>query len=233
MENKVEYVLDATGKITRRVTNEAEIHVSDELMSSLSGNIIRKQRRIMEVLPGVMAHVSFGNGWALWSMEIAKIPMRCPFHMVDKMLVPNLSSETDEILELTWTPPASMRLRYGVWIEPYDARDMFQASYSYLVAYDERGQSYKLPLGNLYDDCRLCTGKYENRSNNHVKLIHNSLKQFEQGLWNADLWKNPEQTQRMFRFKPKDEGFAVLPIDGNWTSLCNKASTETLGWMIV
>jgi len=55
--------------------------------------------------------------------------------------------------------------------------------------------------------------------------VQASLEQFNRSKWNADLMRTIEQSQKFFRFQPTKDSFETLPIQGEWTALCNKVST--------
>jgi hypothetical protein len=65
------------------------------------------------------------------------------------------------------------------------------------------------------------------------RFVAASLDQFSRSKWNADLMRTIEQSQKFFRFQPARDSFATLPIQGEWTSLCDKVSTALWERVIV
>ena len=93
---------------------------------------------------------------------------------------------------------------------------------NWLFACDADKRGYRLPLPNLHDDCRICTGAFDDLGNGR-RCVTASLEQFRKSKWNADLMRTSEQSQKFFRFQPTKETFETLPIQADdWTTLCDK-----------
>ncbi len=103
---------------------------------------------------------------------------------------------------------------------------------AWLFAVGPKKGIYRLPLANVYADCSLCLGQYENFGPTHREGIEKTIDQFQKSKWNADLWEAPDLTQRCFRWKVLDKGFEVMEPDGKWTELSQKISTPVTSFLL-
>jgi hypothetical protein len=105
---------------------------------------------------------------------------------------------------------------------------------NWLFACDVDKRGYRLPLPNLHDDCRICTGAFDGDQETAFDCVKASLEQFNKSKWNADLMRTSEQSKQFFRFKPTRDGFETLPIQSdNWTMLCEKVGSALIERVIV
>jgi hypothetical protein len=96
---------------------------------------------------------------------------------------------------------------------------------NWLFACDQEQRGYRLPLPNLHDDCRICTGAFDGDQATALECVQASLAQFHRSKWNADLLRAGETAQKFFRFQPTADTFTTLPIQGEWTQHCEKVAT--------
>jgi hypothetical protein len=179
-------------------------------------------------LPGWgLAHANAGSKDTIWSVAIRQIPLHAHFRLINGVLVPAFASDTEIELPLVWQAPLEMRLAFVV--QTVLENDGVKVGGNWLFACDQDNRGFRLPLPNLHDDCRICTGNFEDRCESAGEGILASLEQFRKSKWNADLMRTVERSQKFFRFQPSNENFHTLPIDAaDWRTLCDKVSTNIM-----
>jgi hypothetical protein len=154
------------------------------------------------------------------------------FRLINGVLVPAFTSNTDLEMPLVWRAPKEVRLAFVVRTQSAEGSVCIDGNW--LFALDAANRGYRLPLPNLHDDCRICTGSFENHYATGGQCVAASLEQFRKSQWNADLMRSVEQAQKFFRFQPTNQTFETLPILAeDWTALCNKVSTAILERVIL
>ena len=225
-----EFVIKEGGSIFRRDTTEREIEMGDRLVAQLTTNAIARCFNIFNLANHEAVHQTIVGANAYYTIEVKGLRIRAPWHpLAEGILVPNFSSKTDPLTTILWEAPKDMTLKIMIATQLYEKMKYFVGMW--LFAFDSKGVSWRLPLSNLHDDCSVCTGIIADspdiyHKNDHA-LVGRVMEIFETSRYNADLWKNSEVTQRMFRVKPGDKDtFTTLPpileARRDWTSLCIK-----------
>lgn len=235
--NRLEFIMNPEGRILKRTINEELLDVQDSLLDAIGGSVSRVAYHVFPLPELGMVNMRINEGSVCYyTVRLKSIPMKSPFRLVENVLVPNFSSNVDPVLPLIWTPPEGMGLAMLIIIQSakvdvnkYESSTEFQ----YLVAFDAKTALYRMPLANVYDDGRLCLGRFDAVANSHVEVIDKVLAQFKASQWNSDLWRKPELSQKMFRFKPSNENFEVLPPLEPWQKLCEKISTGILNNLVL
>jgi len=192
----------------------------------------RDIRNVIHLPQTGMAHANVSTNDTLWSVAIDRISLNTKFRLIDDVLVPAFTAETDIAIPLLWHAPKELRLVFAVQIACCYLAVKVEGNW--LFAFDKEKRGYRLPLSNLHDDCLICTGNFEQHYSSCYEALIASLEQFRKSQWNSDLMQNLEQSQRFFRFRPTNETFEVLPIDAeDWTTLCDKVSTSILERIIL
>jgi hypothetical protein len=123
-----------------------------------------------------------------------------------------------------WVAPPEVQLRFVVLTTEEDGG--VSVGGNWLFACDREKRGYRLPLPNLFDDARICTGAFAGEQSTALGCVTASLEQFNRSKWNADLLRTAEQARKFFRFAPEQQGFLTLPIQSDdWTRLCDKVAT--------
>ena len=218
------------GGVSALSLTATELAVPENIIASLSADMVLKSRLVAEVEPGCPASLCLGSGnISYWTVHLSQLPLRCPYALNDKgELVPNVSGK-DNVLELFWTPPSSMRLEMLIPVEAQGAQ--FVCREPYLLAFDEKC-AWRLPLANLYEDGKLCMGSYHSRSGTQLGCIKLALNQLKSGQWSADLADRTvlEHTRALFRFKANNSGFDQVSV-ANWQKYCNKVVIGNLQYV--
>jgi hypothetical protein len=221
---RTEIILHTDGTLTERIVRERELDVSQAILDALTEGVTRVVRDVFPVPNWGMAHANVGNTDTVWTVPIDRIPLHARFKLMGGILVPMFESATDLEVPLVWKAPETVRLAFSVITR--QSEGLLGIDGNWLFAFDEKKRAYRLPLPNLHDDCRICTGAFGEHWNTAQQAVVASLEQFHKSKWNADLMRTVEQSQKFFRFQPTNETFETLPVEAeNWTTLCNKVST--------
>jgi hypothetical protein len=224
---KIEIILQTSGTLTERVIRERDLDAEQSVLEALTEGVTRNLRNVMTIPEWGVVHASVGLTDTLWSVPIKRIPLKARFRLINNVLVPMFASSNDLEMPLIWQAPEEVRLVFAVSTRLSD--DITQVDGNWLFACDANNRGYRLPLPNLHDDCRICTGAFEDCCTTAYECVAASLEQFSRSKWNADLMRTIEQSQRFFRFQPTNETFKTLPIESeDWTALCNKVSTAVM-----
>lgn len=224
-----EFVIGQNGKMFRRDVQTMDVVVPESVITPLTENVTRKCLYVAAVTKEqLLANVCITGRGEFWSVPLKQLPLRAPFHLIDGVMVPAFGSNTDPVMDMKWTPPNGMDIIAGFDCEASGsgtASALVACTQMYLFAHAAR-RYYKLPLGNLYDDCRVCTGRRDSVwSGCYAHLLETMLDMFSKSMWNADLWGNAAECQKLIRFKPHNKGFdQQAPLEA-WTNLCKVVST--------
>lgn len=228
---KTEIILQSNGTLTERRISERDLNVEPAVLDTLTENVTRQVRNVFHIPGWGAVHASVGPGDTLWSVPLDRIPLHARFRLINQVLVPMFASVTDIEMPLVWKVPPEVKVVFVVGTQQED--ELVSVDGNWLFACDADHRGYRLPLPNLHDDCLICTGTFEGDQKTACECVRASLEQFNRLQWNADLMRTIEQSQRFFRFQPTQETFQTLPIQGEWTSLCNKVSTAIMERVIV
>lgn len=229
---KTEIILQSNGTLTERTISERDLNAEQSVLDALTENVARQVHNVFHVPGWGRVHASVGQHDTLWSVPIDHIPLHARFRLINQVLVPVFASATDIEMPLVWKVPAEVKVVFVVSTRQED--ELVCVDGNWLFACDAENRGYRLPLPNLHDDCRICTGAFEGDKETALECIKASLEQFNQSKWNSDLMRTIEQSQKFFRFQPTKETFETLPILGDsWTMLCNKVSTAVMERVIL
>lgn len=226
METK-EILIRDNGALVERVIRERELNAGQAVLDALTEDVTRSVRHVLWLPDWGAVHASVGLLDTLWTVALHQIPLHARFRLINEVLVPAFASATDVEMPLVWHAPAAVRLAFVVRTETTGGS--VRVSGNWLFACDAERRGYRLPLPNLHDDCLICTGGFEDHHASGAQCVTASLEQFRKSKWNADLMRTTERSQQFFRFAPTNETFTTLPIEAaDWTSLCDKVSTEIM-----
>ena len=222
-----EIILRENGTLTERVIRERNLNAGPSVLAALTESVTRKVRNVLSLPDWGRVHASVGLHDTLWTVALDRIPLHTRFRLSNGVLVPAFASATDLELPLVWHAPKQVRLAFAVVTTEEEER--VTVAGNWLFACDAGNRGYRLPLPNLYEDCKLCTGQFEGSYGSGAECVTASLEQFRKSKWNADLMRTVERSQQFFRFQPTNETFTTLPIAAtDWTTLCDKVSTDIL-----
>jgi hypothetical protein len=219
-----EIILRENGTLTERVIRERDLNAGPAVLAALTESVTRSVRQVLRLPEWGAVHASVGLDDTLWTVVLDRLPLATRFRLVADVLVPAFAAESDLELSLVWQVPRDMRLAFVVRTETEEGEVVIHQNY--LFACDTRNRAYRLPLPNLFDDCKVCTGEFARTHPCGAAAVAASVEQFRASPWNADLMPAIERSQQCFRFQPTNESFTTLPIAAaDWTTLCDKVST--------
>ena len=222
-----EIIIREDGTVVERSLRERELNAGPAVLDALTQGVSRNLRRVLTVPEWGLVHANAGCSNTLWSIAITRIPLHTRFRLINGVLVPVFNSASDLEMPLVWQAPKEVRLAFV--IQTQEDEDGIKLDGNWLFAFSEGNRGYRLPLPNLHDDCRICTGSFPDHYNTGTEAILASLEQFRKSKLNADLMRTAEESQRFFRFRATNETFDTLPIEAaDWTSLCEKVSTDLM-----
>jgi len=229
---KTEIILNADGSFVERLVSERVLDAGQSVLDTLTENITRPIRNVFNIPDWGFVHASVGQNDTLWSVPIDRIPLHARFKLVNQVMVPMFASGTDIEMPLVWKVPAEVKVVFAVLTKQEDGIASVEGNWLFACDVDKRG--YRLPLPNLHDDCRICTGAFDGDQETAFECVKASLEQFGKSKWNADLMRTSEQSKQFFRFKPTKDSFETLPIQSdNWTMLCEKVGSALIERVIV
>ena len=224
---KTEIILQSNGTLVERMVRERELDAGQSVLNALTEEVYRVVHNVMNIPDWGPVHANIGLTDTIWSVPIDRIPLHARFRLVNQVLVPMFASVNDLEMPLVWKAPEAVKLMFVVGTNA-DGESVSVFG-NWLFACDQNKRGYRLPLPNLHDDCRICTGTFDGDRETAFECIQASLEQFNKSKWNADLLRTVEQSQKFFRFHPTNETFETLPIQSeDWTVLCEKVSTAIM-----
>jgi len=219
-----QYVFQPDGKLFREDITRREIGITPQIARAMSGDVSARANAIAQHERWGQFNVqveSTGDCW--WTALLPRLTIKCPWRMDGGKWTPNLNNPEDPIQALDWIPPDDMRLVFLMPVKWSPGNCIAEkVGHTYLFAFDNQGATWRLPLGNLYDECRICLGQERFAAASHMQCVAAALEQFANSQWNADLWRTQAQTKALFSFLPKDSGFDQIPPERHWTSYCSK-----------
>lgn len=237
MKEQSAYVILPTGRLEKWVITRQAVNATESIAAQFTKSLPVKIPAAFEVrgMPFNL-HLETGNpGNYNCLCKIKSLPLRVALvpspiaKKEDNIMVPDLAESSVKTIDMVWTPPDNCLLVYMVqihWRTPYH-----YATNNYLYAYSDTG-IYKLPLGNLYDDCKICTGDYNSRCNTISEVAKVSMDQFINSRWNTHLIRELDRMHRMFRWKATPDSFDQMPTDGNWKTLSTKVSVPYANYVV-
>ena len=223
----LEIILRDNGTLTERTIRERDLDVGPAVLAALTAGATRNLRHVLALPDALAVHASVGLTDTLWTVRLDRLPLLTHFRLIADMLVPSFATPTDLELPLVWHAPETVRLAFVVRTTGADEGVTIDGNW--LFACDENQRGYRLPLPNLFEDCKVCTGQFQDTYDSGAACVTASLEQFRKSQWNADLMRTVERSQQFFRFQPTNETFTTLPIAAaDWTTLCDKVSSDIL-----
>jgi len=236
-----EFIIKEDGSIVKREWNDHPINITPAIEKAFQSNMSVRLPVILDFTDMGETHfgkcsMSFQTGdmTKVWvSTRVKLLNLHTTFVLDGEHLVPTFDVD-GKFMEIPWTPPTDMKLVIGMTVGIDTTNTKFKLGKHYLVAYDAKGATWRMPLTNLYDHLELCHGQAHAVHPTMMGAVYIGLKMFRASKWNSDLrgsW-HKLMVPQMFRFKPTDKGFDQIGPEANWTSLCTKASVEVVNTKI-
>lgn len=238
ISNETLYVVTPSA-VERWNLSKERINVNDSLAAAFSANLVRKCPATMAMGGDYgMAGIAMIDKYEVWSVRVNQMSMEAPYALVEGVHVPVFDSGTLPVMPMKWKPPSTMKLVLGITVFFHASNRQYYTGDHYLVAYDNSNRMWRLPLSNLYEDCKLCHGQAIQYTSCTLDAVKRACELFSRSRWNADLYKPHQQgnTSCLFRFKPTADGFEqqhpLLAAGKDWTSVCEKVAVEKLNSIV-
>ena len=215
-----EYVVK-DGGIFRRTIDEAAVNVTQQIINAMTTNASVSLRAVAVARykgADCPMSISATQTHAFATVRLPHLILRAPFTVIEnsdaKFVTPNFSSSTDPVLTLSWTPPSGYNLCLIMRIAR-TASAVYTFENMWLVCHNQNDNAlYRLPISNLYEDGRVCTGSRDVNANiGLTAVVDTVLEQFANSEWRNDLWYTPEHTPALFKWQVLNnaEGFKQMP----------------------
>ena len=242
-ENETNFLIDLEGRLYRQDTTYRELDPGEALQKAFTSGVVVRIRDLLELPGHGLCHMVYEVATMIqyWSIPMNELVLRTTFGVNEGEFYPTFApKDSPEVpMEVVWNQATgmseqghSMEIRFVAEVGLNGAHGFYVRDH-YLFAFDERKAAYKLPLGNLYENCRLCMGDYDSTCSSATGSLVTALKQFRAAPWNSDLFSDEDIVHKFFRFKPLEKGFQTLPIQVDWTTVCTKVSTANLKFIEV
>lgn len=236
-KNESFFVINQEG-VQRWDVTKRDLNAEQSLVEAFGSSLVRRNNSVVNI-GGNYGHagVALGNGFEVWSVHINKLSLNAPYTIADGIHTPVFNSPDLPVLPMVFTPQSGMNLVLGITIHR-DGRYHYAGDH-YLVAYDTSGRMWRLPVSNLYANCKLCHGQDVKKVNTAMEAVTLCCDLFTKSQWNADLYEGNKsgRTAAMFQFKPEGKGFTQLPFKlaagKDWTTLCEKVADEKINQMMI
>ena len=237
-----EYIIKDTGSIFRRDISEEEIAVNDDdIARAITQTLGRSVKGLWPVtLPSSQSDVAglvnltIDHERPWFTVPIKELVLSTFYSTVtvdgQARVVPQFQRRlgTEIQLKLTWKTPSTMRLRGLLRGTPLHF-DRPAIDLMWLLAYTSDSQIWKLPLPNVYADCKVCTGNGAVGGDSYRDAVDAFMKLFFDAPWNTDLWDCHEKTHSMFNWKVVEGGkFEQTPVE-QWPQYCKKVGLPIAG----
>jgi hypothetical protein len=201
------------------------------MIDGLTANLVRSLGDIMPMTlieknaPGGIGIALGPKGQFVARMTISKLPMNAPFCVEGITMAPVFDGNFP-IIKQEWVVPDNMLLYLAVHLTPG-----MECLDQYLVAVDSERRTWRLPVSNLYAECRLCSGRFDSHGKDLIDILQKVWAQFYNGSWNADLYGDSSPLRRnstklLFSYKVNNEKIEQAIPPKNWQALCEKVATE-------
>ncbi len=111
---KLEFIIRSNGTITERTVKERDLKAEGEVLDSLTADVTRVNRNVMQIPDWGMAHASVGLSDTIWSVPIERIPLKARFRVINGALVPMFASQTELEMPMVWQAPKEVQLVFVV-----------------------------------------------------------------------------------------------------------------------
>ncbi len=231
MPTETIFVINPKSGMERWDIQKRSVNVTKAVIDGLAQSVIRRISNLMPMsdidkgLAGDIDIATGANGQLVARMPIVHISLGAPYAIEGTEAYPHFDGQHPFMMQL-WQVPANMRLYLCLHVGLNN-----EHLNSYLVALDNYNVAWRLPISNLYADCRLCSGRYDNHVPTVLESCRRGYQQFQASKWNQDLYiesdaKRRQATREMFRFKIAGDKFVQQDVPGNWPALCEKVGTS-------
>lgn len=233
MAKKTFFVITEKSEMERWDIHRSKLNINQAMLDGLTTGMVRK---LLGIFPMSAVHpeaigaadISVGpSGFSVVRMPVFKLPLSAPYAVEGTTVYPHFDG-AHPIISQHWVPPENMRLFLCAHIN-----SALECVEQFLVAIDPTNKCWRLPVSNLYDNCRLCPGRHASNGSNVLQVCQRAWAQFQASNWNADLYGDASPLRRscskaLFTFDVSNEKFTQRKPPTKWWDLCEKVATEFL-----
>lgn len=232
--NTSELLLSNDGRIFRRDIAQREVAINEEAVFAAM-----KEGRTLKIRDALLVG-KMPTGLCIIQDKteviqvFATVPLKfvrfnTGFKMVGDVVMPVFEKPTASSLprfNVDWDLDKACAGKVRLWLLVQTKHSFGNRSHyvgeCYLAATSNTNKTYRIPLSNVYDECKICMGDFNRDHPTLQQTVDAALEQFLTSPWNSDLKKSSEKSDAFFRFKPENAGFETLPIVGQWNNLCER-----------
>lgn len=236
MKTKTFYKITSDGQLLQVEQTSRPINIEGDVINQLSRDVVRRVKNVIpmpcitgDAKDAGCASLSISATSRIINMPLFELNLNTVYLLDGAVLYPSFDAE-GPIMPMVWKAPAEMRMVLTVLLN-----DALVDLAQYLTAFDREGRSYRMPLSNLYEDCKLCAGaNLQPHGNNLVEAAARAWNQFKLSNWQKDLYASSgadgrAATRNLFRFLPSNGGFVQQPIvGGDWRAHCKKVAVDII-----
>lgn len=200
----------------------------------------------MFMIPAGPVHFSFSSKMLTLAVLLPTIRLltlwsvvRPPDKRQKAYLIPVFQGADTLRLAPVWTPPSNMRVFFCNHMQA-NGSGVYLHTHAALVAIrtddkDDR-KCYKLPLPNMYENCKLCMGGTPTQELQSPEMLKRpiadqmqaAVDSFNRSTWNGDLLSHNriETVEAMFQFSAEDNVTQVNPMKDWHLSLPAVSNTD-------
>jgi hypothetical protein len=228
--NKTEIILGPDSKIIRRKVTEEEIILQPDVLTSISGNIVRTVYHAFE-LDSLPVRICAGKDSSQFMVPVKELRLKAPFAAESGGILQATFSGKEPIFDLGWVVPDDMKLWFIATIVTMKYPQLVEC---HLLAFDTGARCYRLPLGNLFEgQANICMGEFDATGKTCQEILQKCWVQFNSSQWNGDLDTKPAWAAGLFRYYAKNDGFIQLAPEVAWTELATKIAPPILNFITI
>jgi len=244
-ENYTEVILNPDGKVFRRAVSSVEVALNERsLIASLQESMsltLRDAFLLEKRWVSLLLSTSGPSITAFATIAMPYLHLNAPFRVLEdgKVTVPVFEPAGSDrpVFTVDWDVATATAGKARCWLLVHAAAAGPDSSWGlgecWLCLTSSSNRTYRMPMANVYDNCRVCMGEYAKVHTNLFNALRAALTQFEASAWNSDLRKPVDRIESFFRFKQSDSGFETLPCNGQWSNLCERVSVVELEKLVL
>jgi hypothetical protein len=235
MSEKTLFVITENSEMERWDITRNKLDINSAMLTGLTASLTRTIRGVvpMNIIDPINKPTGFmdlaigPNGYCAARMPVASLPLTAPYAVEGTTVYPVFDG-AHPITALRWNIPANMRLYLVAHIG-----NTMECVEQFLVAIDDEKRCWRLPVSNLYADCRLCAGRFNSAGSDILDVCKRTWEQFQLSSWNQDLYGDSSAARRigtkvLFLYDVKDDNFIQRQPPKKWMEMCEKVATDFL-----
>jgi hypothetical protein len=227
----MEIIIKPDGAAVLRTVTEQPCKLVENIMEQLSTNAVRSAPNIFESGSGKVGIVLTKNEVYL-GCRLAKLHLSMNWLCVKDKMVPRPAPMEPKpqgvFMGLDWVPVNGMSV---IFMAKVETSLHIENRRCFLLAYDTKARNFQLPLPNIFDDCSICMGEYDNRGGSLLECFQKALTNFMNSPWNSDLMEGDKllKLQSLVQYqidKGEEDRFFQESNGSLWWNHCYSRETR-------